>query len=329
MKMKEPKKNSNIFRRYLDNLYVSSEVPEVMKDLRSSDNNELLDKLADETWEEALAQDIGNKYEREEYRREAALLLKELKTVRTNPFRKICTIAASVAAVVAIAWGAVSYYNHLRDTNIEYTEVIASSGEKKVVTLPDGSVINLNSCTHLKYPNRFTKGVRRVELSGEAYFSVARNPEQPFIVKTNHFDVKVLGTKFNVKAYKEDEIVAVSVESGKVQVDMPEAMMRLVASEQALINTISGDYRKTKEDDQRVATWIHGNLRFKSTPIHDVAKELERVYNCKIKFAEGQEFDNLISGEHDNQTLLSVLQSIEYATGIKWRKEKNSYILYK
>lgn len=327
--MKDKRSSKIIIRRYLDGFYTRSEAREMISELRAPENWELLDALTEEIWDESLVKDIGNEFERERYHREAALLLNELKPVPKPLFRKICQIAASVAAVLAIAWGAFSYYANFKDLDVAYTEVVAQSGSRKVVTLSDGSVIHLNSCSRLKYPNRFTNGVRCVELCGEAFFAVTPNTEQPFIVKTNHFDVKVLGTKFNVKAYSEDELLGVSVESGKVQVDMPEAMMRLVANEQALINTVSGDYWKTKEENKPLASWIQGNLRFDSTPIHDVAKQLERAYNCKIQFAAGQNFDNLISGEHDNQTLEDVFKSIEYVTGIKCRKESNTYILYK
>lgn len=329
--MKETEISQQKIRRYLDNLYTTSEVPEMMKELGSPENKGLLEQLADETWSESLVQDSNNDLKREEYRCEAALLLKELKPIPKRNFtlKKIGSIAASIAAIIAISWGIIGYYGYIKDSNIIYTEVISLNGEKKIVTLPDGTVVNLNSCTRLKYPNHFTENERRVELSGQAYFSVIKNPDLPFVIKTSRFNVKVLGTKFDVKAYKGDEVVLVSVESGKVQINMPEAMMRLVANERASINTISGDYSKIKEEGQKVASWIHGTLRFNSTPIHDVAKELERVYNCKIQFAGSEDFSNLISGEHDNKGLTAVLQSIEYATGIKYRKEKNVYTLYK
>ena len=78
-----------------------------------------------------------------------------------------------------------------------------------------------------------------------------------------------------------------------------------------------------------MALWRKGSLRFSSTPVRDVAKELERMYNCRITFAEGQEFNNLISGEHDNKNLEAVLQSSEYTSGILYKKEGNQVLLYK
>ena len=105
-------------------------------------------------------------------------------------------------------------------------------------------------------------------------------------------------------------------------------MMRLNANEQILINKLSGEYSK-QHDERDVAVWRNGGLRFDATPIRDVAKVLERRYNCRITFADGQEFDNLISGEHDNQSLEAVLQSIEYTSGIHYRLTGNLVLLYK
>ena len=110
--------------------------------------------------------------------------------------------------------------------------------------------------------------------------------------------------------------------------DLPEAMMRLTANERVLINTLSGEYAKQKEEGE-VASWRTGSLRFYRTPLFDVARELERRYHCRIVFADGVGSDNLISGQHDNKTLEAVLRSIEYASGIRYRAEGDSIVLYK
>ena len=233
-----------------------------------------------------------------------------------------------MAAVLCITLGSIRYLAYLEDQDATYLEAFTRYGEKKQLLLPDGTQLQLNSCSYVRYPNRFNGDLRKVELEGEGYFKVARNEKQPFVVGTFRLDVCVLGTQFNVKSYKEDELVSVSVESGKVQVDLPEAMMRLSAQERVYINTISGEYNKQHEK-RTVAVWRKGGLRFSSTPINDVAKELERVYNCSISFAEGQVFKNLISGEHDNKSLEAVLQSIEYTSGIHYKKDGNKVLLYK
>lgn len=326
--MKDTKKEKADFRRYLDDMYTRDEASQLLKKLRNAEHNEVIEELASDVWEESLDCQPVTDLEREKYKKQARHLLKHIAHRKRTLFRRMAVVAASVAAIVCIVFGSIGYFNYMVEQEVTFAEVTTSFGEKKQITLPDGTLLVLNSCSQVRYPDRFTGNIRRVELKGEGFFRVARNEAMPFIVKTGHFDVRVLGTHFDVKAYPTDEIVSVSVESGKVQVDLPEAMMRLRASEQVLINTLSGEYSKRKEE-RGVAVWIKGGLRFNSTPIRDVAKELERVYNCRITFAVDQEFTNLISGEHDNQNLESVLQSIEYISGVKYKKEGRNILLYK
>lgn len=326
--MKDTKKEKADFRRYLDDMYTRDEASQLLKTLRNAGQSEVIEELASDVWEESLDCQPVTDLEREKYKKEARHLLKHIAHRKRTLFRRMAAVAASVAAIVCIVFGSIGYFNYMAEQKVTFAEVATSFGEKKQITLPDGTLLVLNSCSQVRYPDRFTGDTRRIELKGEGFFRVARNEAMPFIVKTGHFDVRVLGTHFDVKAYPTDEIVSVSVESGKVQVDLPEAMMRLRASEQVLINTLSGEYSKRKEE-RGVAVWIKGELRFNSTPIRDVAKELERVYNCRITFAAGQEFNNLISGEHGNKNLESVLQSIEYISGVKYKKEGRNILLYK
>ena len=290
--MKDTKTEKNKLRRYLDDMYIREEASQLLESMRDADHKDILDELSAEVWEESVSQQPVTDLEREKYKKEARQL------------------------------------RYMSEQQITFAEISTSFGEKKRVELPDGTILVLNSCSQVRYPDSFQGDIRKVELEGEGYFRVAHNEDMPFIVQTKRLDVRVLGTRFDVKSYSTDEIVSVSVESGKVQVDLPEAMMRLTAKEQVLINTVSGEYSKKKEE-RGVAVWIKGSLRFNSTPIRDVAKELERVYNCQITFASGQEFDNLITGEHDNKSLESVLKSIEFISDINYKKEGRNILLYK
>lgn len=325
--MENTKKNKNLYRRYVDDLYTTEDARQLLDSLPNSDDHEILNELSSDIWEEAATQQPLTDLEREHYKREARQLLKRIEHKKRTWFRRISIVAVSTAAIVCLALGGMHYLKHLNERQIIYMEAATSYGERKQILLPDGTQLTLNSCSYVRYPNNFIGEERRIELEGEGYFQVHRNEKQPFIVSTRRFDVRVLGTCFDIKSYSSDEVVSVEVESGKVQVDLPEAMMRLKGKEQVLINTISGEYSKRRED-RPVAIWKKGGLRFNSTPIRDVAKELERVYNCRITFADGQ-FNNLISGEHDNKSLEAVLQSIEYTSGIRYKKEGNRILLHK
>lgn len=327
--MENDKKDRSLLRRYLDNLYTADDARKLMDELQSSEyDTDSLDELASAVWEESSIQQPQTDLEREQYKKEARQLLKHIEHKKRLWFRRVAVAAASAAAIVCLVFGGIHYLNYIDEQQVSYREASTSYGERKQVRLPDGTELTLNSCSRVRYPDRFVGKERRIELEGEGYFRVYHNEKQPFIVNTRRFDVRVLGTCFNVKAYSSDEVVSVDVESGKVQVDLPEAMMRLRTQEQILINTVSGEYNKRREE-RTVAVWRKGGLRFHSTPIHDVAKELERMYNCRITFAKGQEFKNLISGEHDNKNLEAVLQAIEYTSGIRYKKEGDRILLYK
>lgn len=326
--MENNEKDKSLLRRYLDDLYTTEDARRLTGHLADEEHKGILEELAADVWDESASQQPVTDLEREKSKKEARQLLKRIEHKKRTWFRRIAVVATATAAVLCLVLGGITYLDYINEQQISYLEASTSYGERKQVLLPDGTQLVLNSCSRIRYPDRFVGNQRRVELEGEGYFRVQRNEKQTFIVNTPRFDVRVLGTCFDVKAYLSDEVVSVDVESGKVQVDMPEAMMRLQAKERVFINTISGEYNKRRED-RTVAVWRKGGLRFSSTPINDVAKELERVYNCRITFAPGQDFNNLISGEHDNKSLEAVLQSIEYTSGIHYKKEGNKVLLYK
>lgn len=326
--MKKDKNERAIFRRFLDDVYTQKEAEQFMQSVQEYESGEPFNQLASETWEESAFETLTTDREREKYKKEARKLLNRIAHRKRTYWHRIVTVTASVAAMVVLILGGARYIHLSNVQDITYLEASTTYGERKQLTLADGTQLVLNSCSHVRYPQHFAKDCRSIELSGEAYFRVTKNEKAPFVVKTQRFDVRVLGTSFDVKSYADDEIISVSVESGKVQVDMPDAMMRLGAHEQVLINTVSEGYVKRYEETL-VAAWVKGGLYFNSTPIRDVAKELERVYNCRITFASGQRFDNLISGEHDNKDLESVLKSIEYISHIKYKKDGRDILLYK
>lgn len=323
------KQRKTIFRRFFAGVYTKEEASQVFQCISNPESKEVFDDLVAELWEEsAIAGHATTDSQREQYKKEARHLLDSIERRKRHSWYRFGAIAASITVLVAIVWGGGYFVSNAFTRELVYVEAGTSYGEKKQLLLPDGTRLVLNSCSHIRYPKQFAGNERRVELEGEGYFNVAHNETEPFIINTSRLDVRVLGTSFNIKSYAADEIVAVSVESGKVQVDVPEAIMRLVANEQVYINTISEEYSKRKESGQ-VAAWIMGTLKFNSTPIRDVAKELERAYDCRIRFGPNQNFDNLISGEHDNKDLESVLKAIEYISNIKYKKEGRNILLYK
>ncbi|MFA5535465.1 MAG: FecR family protein, partial [Mariniphaga sp.] len=145
-------------------------------------------------------------------------------------FSKIAKWLTRAAAILLIPLLGVVFYL-LSNSNLQMNkftglsltvdslEVIAPTGSRTVVQLSDGTEVTLNYDSKINYPRNFIGDIREITLSGEAYFDVAHNPEKPFIVKTEKLNVKALGTKFNVNAYPDDDIIATTLVEGKVIIE--------------------------------------------------------------------------------------------------------------
>lgn len=317
--------------RFLSGRCSEEDLRQVIQDVQENKHLDIYNNYLKENWLDSLNLENTDEEERI-YHQESVKILRRLTKKRPllKRLKPVIAVAACILVLFGVVYGSLKYKAFNQIQQISYTEIQTGVGETRTVTLADGTQVTLNACSKLVYPGQFLEEYRKVELTGQAFFKVARNEDQPFIVHTDRFNVKVLGTQFDVRAYSEDEFLSVNVESGKVQVDMPEAMTRLVANEKLIINTLNNNYYKENNSDN-IAAWRSGNLLFKKTPVREVVKELERVYNCKITFKEGQAFDNLISGEHTNKSLESVLESLEHISAIHHirKADTNEILLYK
>lgn len=227
------------------------------------------------------------------------------RTMRLNPL----TIAAILIPLVFIL-GVAVYYIATPDRNL--ITVSVAYGERKELILPDQSVVWLNSGSSVKYPKEFTDGVRKVRLSGEAYFSVVRDTLRQFVVETGQLDVRVLGTEFNVTAYQEDSSVTASVHTGKVQAVMPRGKACvLVASQQLVYDKSNRKYRVEDLAACDVSAWRDGKLLFEKKKLTEILKVLERTYNVKI------EADKALPADHKLYTIKFVhSENVEQIIGI-------------
>jgi len=322
----------NPIRRFIAGTYTKQEAKQVLELLRDREKDAIIDQHMSEVWDRLQSSPEPGVFEYNYDFEQGGELLKRIeKPSSYRKYFKSGLVAASVTLFITLGIIGYTYFNTAHITELQYTEVSTGHGETKGIILPDGTVTILNSCSHLSYPEKFEGNERHIKLEGEAYFHVTKNEAKPFTIATQNFNIRILGTVFNIKAYREDKIQSVNVESGKVQVDMPDGMARLLANEQFEINTSTNSYTKNESVYKDISVWRSGTLRFNKTPIGDVAKQLERVYNCRIIFEQGQIFENIISGEHDNESLKEVLASIRLASGIKWKVSQSgdTITLYK
>lgn len=267
-------KDKTTFRHFLNDTYSYEEAERFFSQVKDADNRRTTADMAFEVWEDAIRTTTCSLLENERYKQEARILLKRIGKKNIRPLKPVLRTVGSVAAVIAIIFSLSYLFLQTNSEDEIYTETGTGFGEKRELLLPDGSAVVLNACSKLCYPVDFSHSrQRKVVLSGEAYFDVAKDVAKPFIVNAGHFDVHVLGTAFNVKSYETDDLVAISVERGKVEVEMPEASVRLAANEQMTVNTVSGDFNNVKNDEpykvgSSAETWYYEVYRmFLTLPV--------------------------------------------------------------
>jgi ferric-dicitrate binding protein FerR (iron transport regulator) len=197
-----------------------------------------------------------------------------------------------------------------------------SNGQTSTFRFSDGSVITLNGGSTLKYPAHFKKNEREVFLEGEAFFDIARDESRPFIVHTSNATIQVLGTSFNIKAYKNEPEMNVAVVRGKVSVTSKDAQGD-VASSTILEKDQWATYQKSGSlsekgtgDVWEYVAWKEQVLVFNDKPFSEVARTLERWYGVQIDIEDEELKSVELKGEHKNVSLEQVLQSIQFVLGI-------------
>jgi ferric-dicitrate binding protein FerR (iron transport regulator) len=178
------------------------------------------------------------------------------------------------------------YFGKVQDKEVVYNTLKVPYGKRFKLQLSDGTVVNLNSGTTLKYPEQFgLNGKRNVYLTGEAFFEVAKDKTHPFIVHANKVEVEVLGTKFNVSAYPENPTVNSTLIEGSIQMAEAENKSNAVLLVPNQMATWQNNSKKitTKFVDTSIySAWTKGDIAFKDTPFSTIAKIIERTYDVKI-----------------------------------------------
>ena len=167
---------------------------------------------------------------------------------------------------------------------VSFVQYFAKAGTCQQCTLPDGSKIWLNEGSSLVYPSTFGQGTRNVFLSGEGHFEVTKDKEHPFVVNTGQLRVEVLGTTFNVSAYPEDEHTKVTLETGKVKVNVPNdsANYYLTPNYQLIYTPATGKTERIRVNANTYSDWRFGIIYFDDATLEEALNALERIYHVRI-----------------------------------------------
>lgn len=216
-------------------------------------------------------------------------------------------------------------------SNSGYNTISTAAGENYQVILPDGSKIKLNALSSLKYPASFAfQTDRKVELTGEAYFEVAKDKNHPFKVKTSSQEVEVLGTHFNICSYADHASTQTTLLEGSVKVsplhyaDSKERAAHAVLlkpGEKAI--QLANSITMVPADVEEAIAWKEGWFYFKSTNLHDVLSEAAKWYDLEIIYRDGVPTDRFTGKIPKNASLgkfIKLLQLSDIKFNIEGRK---------
>ena len=253
--------------------------------------------------------------------------------VKNNRIKKAFINFSKIAAVIVLLFSVYFLINHEKEiVNISYDSTVAESDSPLV--LGDGSEITMNRESHLVYPKDFNKDIREVSFSGEAFFDVAHNPEQPMIISTGNVRVKVLGTSFNLCNCENMDEVTVHLETGKIlfySIDQNNGR----TLEQVIVNPGEvGVYSKstgliTKHDyiGTNHTAWKTGVLEFVNAPLQEVVSVIENTYGIEIDTRIDMSTYSL-TARYENETPESIFKSLQIIYGFNYEIINDSILIH-
>ncbi len=318
-----------------------------------SDNLTADEQRAVEDWREATEE---NAVLFEEYHRlwKSMGLLKEMESIDTvraldavnrrigsagTLSKRFITTMSRVAAILFIpllcytlfaAFTGKSFTGNTK-SDVAWQTITTGVGMRGTINLPDGSSVTLNSGSEMKYPTRFTKGTREVQLTGEAFFEVVRDVRHPFIVNTGDLNVEVLGTTFNVSAYDDDKPVEVVLATGKIALFTEEGGRKkslglLDPGQRAVYDHTGNKLSVAGVDAEKYTAWRDGELIFRDDSMSDVISRLERWFNVDIVVDDDHILDYEITARFRDETLDQVLNLLKLSSAIEYSVDRSSQL---
>ncbi|BEG97933.1 FecR domain-containing protein [Bacteroides sedimenti] len=215
-------------------------------------------------------------------------LIEESERWWKGAYLKKAIIAAAILAGVIFAGG--NTLKHMISSMNQSFMVCTAQGERTKVLLPDGTMVWLNACSQVKYSSSLFSSERKVDMEGEAYFEVKKDKHAPFVVNSCGVSTRVLGTKFNIRANKEEEEVVATLLEGSILIKASEPKgqeAKMIPNQQMRVNKNTGDMKLANVDDSSAAIWwMEGKLHFEKETFANMATTFEKQFNVNIVFMD-------------------------------------------
>lgn len=215
----------------------------------------------------------------------------------------------------------------------EYIEIVADKGKHIQVALSDGTVVELNSESKLRYPKHFALFHRDVQLIGEGYFTVAKDETSPFNLSVGDININVTGTKFNVDAYDDELFINVLLDEGAITLVTPKDNIEVKPSQYVSYNKKTKECTiKTVDENFSPAAWKQNILNFHMTPLRDILNIISRERDVNFTVKDTVLLDSRFTLCSKNEYTWQILHDIEQVSNVKFTlKEgvKNTYVVSK
>lgn len=208
-----------------------------------------------------------------------------------------------------------------------YNTLITPKGGEYSIVLSDGTKVQMNAGSKLKYPITFNRNIREVELEGEAYFEVKHLNDTPFLIKTNDYNIEVLGTSFDVLAYKEDSKVITTLVEGSIKIkdfDNSGNEILVKPNEQVILNKLEKGIHIKEVDVNNYIAWKEGRFVFVRQNLEEILKILSRWYNFQVDYENDELKTIVFTGNMDRYEQLSTaLNMIAQTNKVNFIIEEN------
>lgn len=230
-------------------------------------------------------------------------------------------------SIVKTTDGQLAYKTGITGAETIYNSISTPAGGEYMVTLADGSKVWLNAMSSLRFPTSFNGKERKVELLGEGYFEIAKNPKMPFKVavgvpgSTRYSEVEVLGTHFNIKSYQDELLVKTTLLEGSVKITLPAKGNTeiLTPGQQAQLDK-TGNIKLGRADTEEVMAWHNGLFKFREVPIEDIMLQAKRWYGIEVVYA-GTISEHFVSTIPRQSTAIQFFEILEKTGRVQFKIE--------
>jgi transmembrane sensor len=203
---------------------------------------------------------------------------------------------------------------------VTYSTLSTPRGGQYVIKLPDGTSVWLNSSSSIKFPSAFINKERNVELTGEAYFEVAKDASKPFRVKTATQNVEVLGTHFNINAYTDEPDVVTTLLEGSVKV-APFAGSKTLILKPGQQARLNGDIKLYNVDADLYVDWKNGYFKFEQEDLHSIMRKISRWYDVDVSYKGNVTEEGFVGTVPRSKDITEVLNALKFTGLINYKIE--------